>query len=497
MSLRPNDGASSTSHRKKVYKNTGVDFQEGRRRRQDGAIQIRKNRRQENLSKKRKEEEVEDDASSPCPINPNPDLVLFKIQRIPTLTRQLFSNDLAAQLEATTQICTLLSKGHIALIDEVIRAGVVPQLVKFLARVDAPQLQSKAASTLSYISSGTSEHTRIVVEHEAVPLLVRLLYCGTDDTKEEAIWALGNIAGDSPSTRDHVVGYGALFPILGLLWNPLVVKRSTLRIASWTLANLCRGKPSSTVLEQMRSAIPFLRNLLVLVDEEIVVNACWTLAYLTHEASSEMIQAVIDANICPRLVVLLSSPVSKATVPIMVTLGSLAMGDEANTQVLIDSGALPCLKLLLSQSDKDVVKHACWVISNITAGNIAQIQAVIDADLISPLVHLSKAEFDIKKEVAWVIANATYGTPEQIRFLASKGCIEALCDILICSDTTMMAFILLGLYTILLVDEGNVYAEKVEACGGLEKILSLQGHENDDVYTMAVDILETYWPDVL
>lgn len=70
MSLRPNDGASSTSHRKKVYKNTGVDFQEGRRRRQDGAIQIRKNRRQENLSKKRKEEEVEDDASSPCPINP-------------------------------------------------------------------------------------------------------------------------------------------------------------------------------------------------------------------------------------------------------------------------------------------------------------------------------------------------------------------------------------------------------------------------------------------
>lgn len=44
-------------------------------------------------------------------------------------------------------------------------------------------------------------------------------------------------------------------------------------------------------------------------------------------------------------------------------------------------------------------------------------QAVIDANIISPLVQLlQNAEFDIKKEAAWAISNATcQGSNEQIR----------------------------------------------------------------------------------
>lgn len=44
-------------------------------------------------------------------------------------------------------------------------------------------------------------------------------------------------------------------------------------------------------------------------------------------------------------------------------------------------------------------------------------QAVVDANLIPPLVYLlGKAEFEIKKEAAWAISNATSGgTSEQIK----------------------------------------------------------------------------------
>lgn len=46
------------------------------------------------------------------------------------------------------------------------------------------------------------------------------------------------------------------------------------------------------------------------------------------------------------------------------------------------------------------------------------LQAVIEANLIGPLVHLlQNAEFDIKKEAAWAISNATSGgTHEQIKY---------------------------------------------------------------------------------
>ena len=45
-------------------------------------------------------------------------------------------------------------------------------------------------------------------------------------------------------------------------------------------------------------------------------------------------------------------------------------------------------------------------------------QAVIEANLIAPLVNLlQNAEFDIKKEAAWAISNATSGgSHEQIKY---------------------------------------------------------------------------------
>ena len=46
------------------------------------------------------------------------------------------------------------------------------------------------------------------------------------------------------------------------------------------------------------------------------------------------------------------------------------------------------------------------------------LQAVIEANIIVPLVHLlQNAEFDIKKEAAWAISNATSGgSHEQIKY---------------------------------------------------------------------------------
>lgn len=50
---------------------------------------------------------------------------------------------------------------------------------------------------------------------------------------------------------------------------------------------------------------------------------------------------------------------------------------------------------------------------------IILLQAVINANIIAPLVHLLQtAEFDIKKEAAWAISNATSGgTHDQIKYV--------------------------------------------------------------------------------
>ncbi|KAL0387331.1 UNVERIFIED_CONTAM: Importin subunit alpha-1b [Sesamum radiatum] len=283
-----------------------------------------------------------------------------------------------------------------------------------------------------------------------------------------------------------------------------------LRNATWTLSNFCRGKPP-TPFEQVRPALPVLRQLIHLNDEEVLTDACWALSYLS-DGTNDKIQAVIEAGVCQRLVELLlimflmKPSISYRLVPALRTVGNIVTGDDAQTQFVIDNQVLPCLQQLLTQNHKkSIKKEACWTISNITAGNRAQIQAVIQADIIPPLVQLLQhAEFEIKKEAAWAISNATSGgSPEQIRFLASQGCIKPLCDLLICPDPRIVTVCLEGLENILKVGEIdkengmnggiNIYAQMIDDCEGLDKLENLQSHDNNEIYDKAVKILEKYW----
>ncbi|KAH0458733.1 hypothetical protein IEQ34_011547 [Dendrobium chrysotoxum] len=497
MSLRP---SSRTEVRKKGYK-TGVDIDDARRRREDNLVEIRKNKREDNLLKKRREALLKtgqelDPASHGLPAMDK------KLENFPAMIQGICSVDTNMQLEATTQFRKLLSIERCPPIEEVIKAGVVPRFVEFLSRSDLPQLQFEAAWTLTNVASGTSEHTRVVIDHGAVPKFVLLMSSPSDDVREQAVWALGNVAGDSSNFRDFVLQNGALFPLLALLNERS--KISMLRNATWTLSNLCRGQPPAP-FEHTRAALPVLQRLIHSTDEEVLTDACWALSYLS-DGNNDRIQTVIEAGVCPRLVELLLYPSTTVVVPALRTVGNIVTGDDSQTQCIIDEGALPCLFQLLTQNyKKSVKKEACWTISNITAGTRYQVQAVIDANIISPLVQLLQhAEFEIKKEVAWAISNATSGgTNEQIHYLASQGCIKPLCDLLICPDPRIVLVCLEGLENILNLGEIekvagrtngiNIYARMIDDCEGLDKIERLQGHDNNEIYEKSVKILEKYW----
>ncbi|GAA0179642.1 transporter [Lithospermum erythrorhizon] len=489
MSLRPNE---KTEVRRSRYK-VAVDADEGRRRREDNMVEIRKSKREESLLKKRREGLLQPPSIS------QPDK---KLESLPAMVTGVWSADANLQLEATTQFRKLLSIERNPPIEEVIQTGVVVRLVEFLARDDYPQLQFEAAWALTNIASGTSENTRVVIDHGAVPIFVRLLSSPSDDVREQAVWALGNVAGDSPKCRDLVLGYGALSPLLAQFNEH--TKLSMLRNATWTLSNFCRGKPQPP-FEQVKPALPAIAHLVHSNDEEVLTDACWALSYLS-DGTNDKIQAVIESGVCPRLVELLAHPSPSVLIPALRTVGNIVTGDDLQTQAIIDHQALPLLLNLLSGDfKKSIKKEACWTISNITAGNRNQIQAIIEAGIIAPLIYLlQNAEFEIKKEAAWAVSNATSGgTHDQIKFFVSQGCIQPLCDLLVCPDPRIVTVSLEGLENILKVGEAeknagnsgdvNVYAQMIDDAEGLEKIETLQSHDNNEIYEKAVKILETYW----
>lgn len=64
------------------------------------------------------------------------------------------------------------------------------------------------------------------------------------------------------------------------------------------------------------------------------------------------------------------------------------------TDVVIKAGTLPVFPKLLRHHRSNIVKEAAWTISNITAGNVEQIQSVIEFGLIRPICEvLEKVNF--------------------------------------------------------------------------------------------------------
>ncbi len=74
---------------------------------------------------------------------------------------------------------------HDGPIQQVVDAGVVPRFVEFLDRFDAPSLQFEAAWALTNIASGSSDDTKVVIQHGAVAKFVQLLGSPSVEVKEQ------------------------------------------------------------------------------------------------------------------------------------------------------------------------------------------------------------------------------------------------------------------------------------------------------------------------
>lgn len=494
-------------YRRTTFKNKGrFQSDELRRRRETHQVDLRKQKREEVLSKRRNfvNTEANDSEDEDEYQNNNDESQFYShlLQELPRMVELIKSPDFDDQLSATVKFRQILSREHNPPINAVIQSGVIPTLVEFMKSGHPDMLQLEAAWALTNIASGNSDQTRVVVESGAVPLFVELLGSQSIEVKEQAIWALGNVAGDSTSYRDYVLSSGAMGPVLSLFDS---TKMSLIRTATWTLSNLCRGRSPQPDWSIVHLAIPVLAKLIYSMDTETLIDACWAVSYLS-DGTTEAIQAVIDARIPTRLVELLGHESTLVQTPALRSIGNIVTGNDLQTQVVINAGALPALAPLLNSSKETIRKEACWTISNITAGSTEQIQAVIDANLIPPVLRLLvNGDYKTKKEACWAISNASSGAltkPEQIRYLVNQGCIKPLCDLLAVADAKIIEVTLDSLENILKMGEMdkeargatvNEYALYIEEAGGMEKICDCQSNENEKIYEKAYHIIEKYF----
>jgi len=214
-------GNDPSDHRKGDFKKT-VDAVEGRRRRADTTLKIRKQKKEQQLKKKRagllsapvdtvftsSSNQQPDNAGLSSGKNAKP-----TIADAPRLKAMLISPVATDEtlVEATRGFRRILSVEKNIPARELIDMGIIPYLVQNLAvssQTSSRSLIFESAWALTNIAS--TECTMDVVNAGCIKPLVQLLIHADANVREQAAWCLGNIAGEGPGFRDLVLAESAL-----------------------------------------------------------------------------------------------------------------------------------------------------------------------------------------------------------------------------------------------------------------------------------------------
>eukprot|EP01023_Acetabularia_acetabulum_P047707 TRINITY_DN5031_c0_g1_i2.p1 TRINITY_DN5031_c0_g1~~TRINITY_DN5031_c0_g1_i2.p1 ORF type:complete len:510 (-),score=56.28 TRINITY_DN5031_c0_g1_i2:240-1769(-) len=408
--------------------------------------------------------------------------------------------DLKQQFQATAYLNKLIEGGSVG-VEPSMLFDIIPFVSNFLAVDQFFALQFESLQLIGEMMKTVCEER--LVEHKVlIQNIIRLmLYSEVADMQIKAMQTLGLMAGVSVQIRNRLLEEGVLDVLLQLIHPQSSV--DVLKSSSKLLSQLCCGRPCPE-MQYLQKIFPVVVNLVYCQHEDVLISACQILASISEE-STENIQIVIESGVCSRIVQLLTHThyvVQQEAIRIM---GNLATGNDSQTQAIINMGLLGNLSNLLLHENSKIRREACWTVSNILSGNIEQIQSVLNAGIFPLILFLFNDANDqeIKKESMWCISNAlSGGSREQVQYLVDAGCIKVICQQLATSDNRQVSIALEAVENILRSGEiwtqqnggsTNMYLQVLEEAGAIQNIENLQLHQNQSVYSRAVNLLEKYF----
>jgi hypothetical protein len=186
--------------------------------------------------------------------------------------------------------------------------------------------------------------------------------------------------------------------------------------------------------------------------------------------------------------------------PAVVILGNFL---SAN-MLAIDEVVLKKYFDLLDDSQKAIRKEACWGLSNILSGSLAEIELTLRTPIVPKLIKMLDTEsFDVRKEIMMCFIKAcTHGASQQVFMMVTDfRLIEKMLDVSQEQDVTITLKSLEVLDLILQQGESviqqndgiNPVVKYIQDIGGQRALEQLQIHPAQEVYDASYKVIEKYF----
>jgi importin subunit alpha-1 len=483
----------------------GIDVDTGVQKRLESTLSLRKNKNLERLDKMRRCETISETKSDPTK-NDQEGVDPFQIEG-------MYSNDPEIALKAIRYFRILsMNKNH----DNIIAAGIMDKAISYLSYTEYPDHQYESEWFITNMLSGKSEICTKLIETTSIPdIMINLLKTSNDDKiKNQAIWAIANIAGENDKYADILIQHNIIPDILNFL-NNLMNKianhdidkryRSYIDTIVWTLSNLTKSS-ILTILDTTE----ILRSISIIVyyttDLNIIHQVSWIIMNLLKNLSDENHKIVFTTNAFnSELISLLDHSDTKIILPVLRICGNIIAGTHENTQKIIDMGITIYLSNLIHNRNSRISKEVVWIISNLAVKHIDDLFNVGLVDHV--LTILPKSNWNIRKECFYTINNIIYGgEPHHVYRLICSGALILLLggsisaglnddqgsSFLMAPDMTIVYETLAVLHKILESFPVKEVKDVIEKYG-YEDISSLMYHPDTKISAIASTIIDNHY----
>ncbi|KAJ2720429.1 hypothetical protein GGI07_004616 [Coemansia sp. Benny D115] len=339
------------------------------------------------------------------------------------IVRGLKSSGHSERMEALQNLSIKLEQPSEELRRFVAEGNCIDLLIRFLETTDADE-KLQSLWCLTNIAALDSRLAQRVLP--AMPLLLTLLSGDSIELKNQAVWALGNLAAEGEDIREKLHANGVLPLLIGLVDT----KDATLmQTTCFAISNMAR-KPNSYFDELFALGLPekVAQQLAAFKDNaECVAELAWVYVYLAASSNEQQISRILDTGAIDLLLQCATASIftepaiaenksgqnsgacnSALLIPIVRTLGNIAAGgnDMQTHQLTSKPSFMPLLvKCIESTSSRALEKESLWVLSSVTA-TAAEITPALVSSVVPDLVRIvEKQNFDIKKEAAFSLLN--------------------------------------------------------------------------------------------